>query len=216
MLTAEVRQTGQLIKFAEGWNELTLEQFIKLKDFEQQNADLLKALTDKDREGIDEIYLQMLDFMAGWLAVIGSVDIDLMKQVNAEAVQLLFERLSGFFGQPEETRIDKFKHNGQVYYLPNEWMSNSTYGDYINQKQLEFKSKALEEGDYSTLPFMIALICKRKDEAETLVVEVVEKRAKEFLSLPMSLAYQVFFCLGERSKEWLNTFRIFSGKGTAA
>ncbi len=216
MLTAEVRQTGQLIQFAEGWNELTLAQFIKLKDFELHNADLLKALTDQDREGIDEIYLQMLDFMAGWLAIIGNVDSELMKQVNAETVQLLFERLSGFFGQPEETRVDKFKHNGQVYHLPKEWMSNSTYGDYINQKQLEFKSKALEEGDYSTLPYMIALICKRKDETETLVVEVVEKRAEEFLNLPMNIAYQVFFCLGERSKEWLNSFPIFSGRDTAA
>lgn len=216
MLTAEVRQTGQLIKFAEGWNELTLEQFIKLKDFEHQNADLLKTLTNDDREGIDEIYLQMLDFMAGWLAIIGNVGVELMLQVKAEVVQLLFERLSVFFGQPDETRIDKFKHNGQVYYLPKEWMSNSTYGDYINQKQLEFKSKALEEGDYSTLPYMIALICKQKNEEETLVVDVVEKRAKEFLSLPMSLAYQVFFCLGERSKKWLKTFLISSGRGTAA
>ena len=166
----------------EGWQSITLEQFIELQKGIDKEPDelvlhLCSTLFNQDSELVKKAYkwADLVDF--------------------ANKVMATFDEL------PKREELTKLSLNGVEYYPPSfvsllngDWWSNSTYGQV--QSVMSTINTIEKHKDMSTLPLMFAALFRKK--GEELTDEIIVKREILFSQMTMDKVWQAFFLL----KKW--------------
>jgi len=96
---------------------------------------------------------------------------------------------------------ESFELNGQKYIYPKALklygedipMADEQIVTFAEASDIEVALRYLAEGAVDRFPMLIAIYCRKENEPYDENVSI--QRAKEFLSLPMSVAWDVFFCI---------------------
>lgn len=105
----------------------------------------------------------------------------------------------------ERTNIETFDWQGVTYYLPTTKnilseqrpMANTSAIEFCESADLEIYSKNLEGGKFEVAANITAILCRPLGEKYN--EDLALARAESFKELPMSIIWEVFFCLIELS-----------------
>lgn len=215
--------SGREYRCPETWEEMTIASGIALYKVIESMPEKLRALYEFEgkRNEKDKRYKEIIDAISpddtiknfpSWygdvIACLCGVDPEHIKYV-LPGDRLSFYKtycekfVHGLMGMPVDYQIqniESFHHNGQEYYLPLKKVG--TFGETIPggwMQTIEFTEAAdllvaadkLHKGKVELMPLLIAILCRKKNEKYN--EDVVKKRADEFISLPLSVAWEVLF-----------------------
>jgi hypothetical protein len=188
-----------------GWDDMTIEQAIRLMAIPlPESITDLKAIekwhTDKDH----------INYAAECFEVLSTFDKALIQQTNANDITLLFTMyllplLIDLKAQEPETYkptgIKYFELDKQKYYLPESLkiesqklpMYSSTAVEFVESSNIMSLIADLQEHGIKYLPMLIATYCR--PEGEKYDEAIIQQRSDQFKALPMSAAWEVFFCI---------------------
>lgn len=125
-----------------------------------------------------------------------------LEQLKALALKL--QELVNTAPEVELTNVIEFKE--ELYYLPANFMKESTVIEYLEASQMYKLQEEFSSGQWSALAKVICILLRKKGEKYS---KDLLKREKYFLDIPMDKAYQVaFFFLNriEKLKTVLTTY----------
>lgn len=104
-------------------------------------------------------------------------------------------------------KLDNFEHQGTIYELPKdriiqigldtftEPFANGTVIEFTEVADFEISSKGMEGGRFEMAANIIAILCRPKGEVYNENISL--SRVSKFMTLPMDIVWQVFFCITE-------------------
>ena len=192
------------------WEEVTFSKFLafyKLTQSFKSKEELEEEF--KDKGDSKELYMsldtlksntKMVSFWTG-------ISDDEVAMCDLDEVAKVLKDLTFLNEQYRPIHIDNFTFKDEKYYLPNENMNKSTFGEYVNAEQLELNNKELEAGRLEVMPEQVAILCKK--EGESFVKDDdVDKRAEMFKELDMATIWDVAFFLTKRESLLITSFLI--------
>ena len=210
----KIEINDNVIEVPNSWLEITFEQFIrftKLVNGQKTEKELMEEYEDLD-ESIKslQISIENVNFNTKvacfWSGLteeeIALCEIDQVEQI-IKSVDFLNEKY-----QP--IALDKFKFEGETYYLPNKGMREQNFGTYIEAEQVELNNKRIENGNLDFLPRQIAILCKREGEKPGLIDEAhIKEREKIFNRLDMATVWDVAFFLQQHEARLMTLFLTY-------
>lgn len=203
------------------WEEITLETAIKVMQVYNRFPDNLKALymiaTDEnEKEEADRLEAALSDkeqkkiipaLYAEIFCLLSTVSQEDIKYWNELEIRAMYteyclSKVYGLLLMPVDYKVTaapSFNFKGVDYYYPEtreilgrpKPLSNTTALEFTEVADLELAAKELQGGKYEVAANIISILCRPNGEEYN--EETSLERAKEFLQLPMSIVWEVFF-----------------------
>jgi len=197
------------------WEDLTISDCIKLcsykvpaklkelysKDKLEKYNELYNSFTEKDHIWFAKYYGKVLKIM-----LTDPSDVDYLQWHERVSIYELYCQdyivsLYSEFPNYKPKRIKHFEFKGEKYYLPKTLKLLDNEIPMYKEKALTFVEGAslysaiidLQEKGIDKFPYFIATYCRKIDEKYN--EDNVLLRAGYFHKLPMSIAWEVFFCI---------------------
>ena len=235
----------QKYKIAQNWDEVTVEKFAGyyeiLKDIPEGLRIHYLSLFDKPdkRKEIEDVTAkEAVKFYEATLQYFGNMPPEVSKHcTRASLVQVfvsyLLQLVLGALVAPDikPTPVTKFTFKGVKYTLGEKYMQGRQYVEFAEVSEAEAEpstleafyekqdylgaSKAILEGKWGHLPFMLAVMCRPQGQ-DTYDEDAIDKRMHLFKELPMTVAWGVAFFLQQQSAKRFAEIPSFIRKRQAA
>ena len=176
----ELKIAGQKFKAPYKLTDITLYKYVEylewrdenlptiLKDLEsiegetaeeiiQKRRDRYELITNKEEQELLNFYCLEVGF---WL----DADYKLIRRCDIADVTHVLHLIQNGLQPVEETDYNCFLCKDEIYYLPERLMPNSTFEDYAESCQYEEQMSKLARGEYKVLPYIAAILGRKKDD----------------------------------------------------
>lgn len=179
------------------WVDVSFGKFLGFKK-------LLNSLKLDEDEEIDDIELTLRNLKNNTtiLSFWTGLTEDEISLWDLEDAQKVMSKLNFASEAYQPISISSFKLDEEEFFLPEEFMTKSSFGRYIEAEQLEMQQNLIEKGNFEYLPKQIAILCKKKGEEEKLNDDLIEKRAEKFKKLDMATVWDVGFFLQKLEQKY--------------
>lgn len=179
------------------WVDVNFGKFLGFKK-------LLNSLKLDEDEEIDDIELTLRNLKNNTtiLSFWTGLTEDEISLWDIEDAQKVMSKLDFASEAYQPISISSFKLDEEEFFLPEEFMTKSSFGRYIEAEQLEMQQNLIEKGNFEYLPKQIAILCKKKGEEEKLNDDLIEKRAEKFKKLDMATIWDVGFFLQKLEQKY--------------
>jgi hypothetical protein len=220
----------------EGIHEITLGKFIKFKETVDKakpktliEYEALKDETERrkylDKIEPEEIVNNWTDYYIAFIQYFTGIPDELAVNLEREQISWIYKLISlSILTHQYDENKSQFTHKGETYFYPpaplseftkkKDYMKGTRVIEVIESFQYEKFSAAISTTDWGALPFIIAILCKRKDEQLPLKTDKREHwlvtRKQLFDTLPLSEAFDVAFFLTKQKVISENISPLFS------
>ncbi len=194
------------------WSDPTLSKIIELGTLVNSCPAWLKDLHCEKETELTELQATEFDvFVKKVIGIMSNIPINIVYQTSPIELMalynsVLFKFVYGcmFYPDFKPAGITKFEHKGETYYLPScdkdvvgEPMPcvNISALELCESTDLQNAGREMESGNYTFAANIISILCRKKNEPYD--ENVCKDRANVFLSLPMGIVLEVFFCLDQ-------------------
>ena len=188
----------QEIDIPQGWEDVTFDKFLNFHK-------LLKTILDNEKEEVDDIEktLRNLKDNTRILSFWTELTEEEISMWEMEDAQTVMAKLN--FTQDNYTPISigSFTIGEETFHLPEEFMTKSSFGRYIEAEQLEMQQNLIEKGNLDYLPKQIAILAKKEGEEEKLNDDLIDERAEKFKQLDMATVWDVGFFLQKLEQKYM-------------
>lgn len=189
-----------------------------LKDLESVEGDTEEQVIEKRRDRYEAMTAkeeqELLNFYCSEVAFWLDTETKLIRRCDISDVVHLWQLIQNGLIAKEQTDYSCFELKGDIYYLPERLMQNSTFEDYAESCQYEEQLSKLARGEYKVLPYIAAIICRRKDENDKLEgyddYDVKARSGFFNAHLTANDALQIGFFLRRLSEKSQQSFQIFT------
>ena len=228
------------IKFPDTLKDVTLDQWVEfqneightqpqaMKEFEEaKDHKAQKAILDE--VDTDDIFDTWLPYRLSAIQWWGGIDDDVARKIPMESLNatytILLNILSTFGYDPEQR---SFKHNGAEYHFPilhedpmtktEEAFNDRKMVDIIESMQFEKYATRLGNSDWSAIPYIVGILCRRKDSEgvlESIPLDAeerkvwIEQRAVMMRSLTMDKALTFAFFFAGAKRHYPKTTQLY-------
>lgn len=193
------------VQVPSSWEECSFDKFLKFTNLLEK---ILPKEESKPQTDVEEWEATLQDLkdntkiLSFWLNMseseVGLIDLEVANSIM-NTLGFLSEHYTPI-------NIDSFSIGDEKFFLPENFMKQSSFGRYIEAEQLELQSNMLDKGKMEILPRQIAILCKKEGEVEKLDDALIDKRAKQFESLDMATIWDVGFFLGKLEQKLMINF----------
>jgi len=152
-------------------------------------------------------YAQVVNFWTGLSVdkIMGEVD-----GVGMDISQLttLYNRLQQLCLTPDKTEYTNIiEHNGEAWYLPSQYMKDSTVIEYLESSQFYKLADDLAGHQWGVMGKVMCILVRKENEKYS---RKLMKREEFFLSWTMDKVYQVAFFLTIRMQKLATVFQTYT------
>jgi hypothetical protein len=206
-----------------------------LKDIDTANIKIAEAIELKDNKGlelarkelddatdtIDDIvqYQQIFPYYARVISFFSGLSVPLILGQVADTLGMrvdhltwLYVHTTKIFNQlPEVEYSNVLEVNGEVWYLPQRFMSDSTVIEFAEAAQFQANLSKVENGEWKALAKMMCVLVRKKDEQYS---DKLLKREELFLSWNLLDCWRVAFFLLRRIEVLRLSFQTYTNAQT--
>ena len=189
----------QEIDIPQGWEDVTFDKFLKF-------SKLIKNIfVDDDKEEVDDIEktLRNLKDNTKILSFWTDNTEEEISMWDLEDAHKVMTKLNFTQEEYNPISIGSFTIGEETFILPEELMTKSSFGRYIEAEQLEMQQSLIEKGDLDYLPKQIAILAKKEGEEEKLNDDLIDERAEKFKQLDMATVWDVGFFLQKLEQKYI-------------
>lgn len=206
----------------ENLTEITVAQFVKFHETviqkKPKNLAEYEKLTEKEEKEkfmleieVDEIVSKWNDYYVNSIQFWTEMSDEHAGQLTREQVSWIYNLIQlNISSHKADEKKTQFTHKKETYYFPpaplselsggqKSYMKGSRVIDIIEAFQFDKFSKALSKSDWGALPYLLAILCKKKDEQLPIKSEKREfwivNRKNIMDTLPLSEAFDLAFFL---------------------
>lgn len=211
-------ETGTEINVPSDLKEITLKKYIDflqlvepskpecLKKIDQakDEDELQKAISEIDElitaRHIHPYYIRVICFWSG------NKESDLQDLEVASLVWLYQYLIKLLNDLPEPEYSNVIEVNGELWYLPERYMTNSTVIEYAESAQFQQNMKDLAGGDWQAMAKILCVLVRKKDEVYR---SSLLRRESMFLGWNLADVWRVGFFLLKRSELLQLSFQAY-------
>jgi hypothetical protein len=206
-----------------------------LKDIDTANIKIAEAIELKDNKGlelarkelddatdtIDDIvqYQQIFPYYARVVSFFSGLSVPLILGQVADTLGMrvdhltwLYVHTTKIFNQlPDVEYSNVLEVNGEVWYLPERFMSDSTVIEFAEAAQFQANLSKVENGEWKALAKMMCVLVRKKDEQYS---DKLLKREELFLSWNLLDCWKVAFFLLRRIEVLQLSFQTYTNVQT--
>ena len=197
---------------------IKIAEAIDLKD--NKGLELARKELDEATETIDDIvqyqqifpyYARVISFFSG-LSVPFILGQDGGAGMRLDHIQWLYGQTINIFNQlPDVEYSNVLEVNGEVWYLPERFMSDSTVIEFAESAQFQANLSKVENGEWKALAKMMCVLVRKKDEQYS---DKLLKREELFLSWNLLDCWKVAFFLLRRIEVLQLSFQTYTNVQT--
>lgn len=177
--------------------------------------DYLEFIDDYEPEEENKDLVVWLNYYTKHIAFWTGAEEKLIRKCKAEDIAGVYAVHQNYLAPVENTTFNCFELSGEIYYLPQRFMQNSTIEDFAEANEYEKQLADVMNGQYKALPKVAAVLCRK--EGEGFDDYKVEERAKLFESmLNADDLFQVGFFLLRQSEKLQKDLQIYTTSQTLA
>lgn len=194
----------------------TLEEAENLNDPEERKA-FISTLSTEEIEGA------WFNYYVLYVMYFTELEEDVAGKISKEGILELYNLIYKLL-RVDFVEMESFEHKGDTYYLPKApenyiaktklYMQGSTSIEFITAMQYDKYAQKFGNSDWAVYPYIIATICRKKDEQLPLDVnereQFLESRAKLFKDLTLDKAFNVAFFLLNRKAQLKEYSSLYS------
>ena len=198
---------------------IKIAEAIDLKD--NKGLELARKELDEATETIDDIvqYQQIFPYYARVVSFFSGLSVPLILGQVADTLGMRVDHLTGLyvhttkiFNQlPEVEYSNVLEVNGEVWYLPERFMSDSTVIEFAEAAQFQANLSKVENGEWKALAKMMCVLVRKKDEQYS---DKLLKREELFLSWNLLDCWKVAFFLLRRIEVLQLSFQTYTNAQT--
>ena len=178
-------------------------------------VDYLEFIDDYEPEEENKDLVVWLNYYTKHIAFWTGAEEKLIRKCKAEDIAGVYAVHQNYLAPVENTTFNCFELSGELYYLPQRFMQNSTIEDFAEANEYEKQLADVMNGQYKALPKVAAVLCRK--EGEGFDDYKVEERAKLFESmLNADDLFQVGFFLLRQSEKLQKDLQIYMTSQTLA
>jgi hypothetical protein len=178
-------------------------------------VDYLEFIDDYEPEEENKDLVVWLNYYTKHIAFWTDAEEKLIRKCKAEDIAGVYAVHQNYLAPVENTTFNCFELSGEIYYLPQRFMQNSTIEDFAEANEYEKQLADVMNGQYKALPKVAAVLCRK--EGEGFDDYKVEERAKLFESmLNADDLFQVGFFLLRQSEKLQKDLQIYTTSQTLA
>lgn len=178
-------------------------------------VDYLEFIDDYEPEEENKDLVIWLNYYTKHIAFWTGAEEKLIRKCKAEDIAGVYAVHQNYLAPVENTTFNCFELSGEIYYLPQRFMQNSTIEDFAEANEYEKQLADVMNGQYKALPKVAAVLCRK--EGEGFDDYKVEERAKLFESmLNADDLFQVGFFLLRQSEKLQKDLQIYTTSQTLA
>ena len=178
-------------------------------------VDYLEFIDDYEPEEDNKDLVVWLNYYTKHIAFWTGAEEKLIRKCKAEDIAGVYAVHQNYLAPVENTTFNCFELSGEIYYLPQRFMQNSTIEDFAEANEYEKQLADVMNGQYKALPKVAAVLCRK--EGEGFDDYKVEERAKLFESmLNADDLFQVGFFLLRQSEKLQKDLQIYTTSQTLA
>ena len=178
-------------------------------------VDYLEFIDDYEPEEENKDLVVWLNYYTKHVAFWTGAEEKLIRKCKAEDIAGVYAVHQNYLAPVENTTFNCFELSGELYYLPQRFMQNSTIEDFAEANEYEKQLADVMNGQYKALPKVAAVLCRK--EGEGFDDYKVEERAKLFESmLNADDLFQVGFFLLRQSEKLQKDLQIYTTSQTLA
>ena len=177
--------------------------------------DYLEFIDDYEPKEDNKDLVVWLNYYTKHIAFWTGAEEKLIRKCKAEDIAGVYAVHQNYLAPVENTTFNCFELSGEIYYLPQRFMQNSTIEDFAEANEYEKQLADVMNGQYKALPKVAAVLCRK--EGEGFDDYKVEERAKLFESmLNADDLFQVGFFLLRQSEKLQKDLQIYTTSQTLA
>ena len=178
-------------------------------------VDYLEFIDDYEPEEDNKDLVVWLNYYTKHISFWTGAEEKLIRKCKAEDIAGVYAVHQNYLAPVENTTFNCFELSGEIYYLPQRFMQNSTIEDFAEANEYEKQLADVMNGQYKALPKVAAVLCRKKGEG--FDDYKVEERAKLFESmLNADDLFQVGFFLLRQSEKLQKDLQIYTTSQTLA
>lgn len=178
-------------------------------------VDYLEFIDKYEPEEENKDFVVWLNYYTKHIAFWTGAEEKLVRRCKAEDIAGVFAVHQNYLAPVENTTFNCFELSGELYYLPQRFMQNSTIEDFAEANEYEKQLADVMNGQYKALPKIAAVLCRK--EGEGFDDYKVEERAKLFESMMNADdLFQVGFFLLRQSEKLQKDLQIYTTSQTLA
>jgi hypothetical protein len=186
-------------------SEISISRFIDYLEFIDQY--------EPDEEETNTVV--WLKYYTKHIAFWTGADEKLIRRCKAEDILGVYAVHQNYLVPVENSTFNCFELSGEIYYLPQRFMQESTIEDFAEANEYEKQLTDVLNGQYKVLPKVAAVICRK--EGESFDDYKVEERANLFESMMNADdLFQVGFFLQRQSEKLQKDLQIYMTSQTLA
>lgn len=186
-----------------------------LLDIEEANNKIQEAIELKDKKGleiaqnelnasidvIDDVvkYQQLFPYYARVVSFFSGLDVAIILGTNdgqgmkVEHLEWLYNHITDIFNHlPAIEYSNTIEVNGEKWYLPEQYMTNSTVIEFAEAAQFQSNMSKIENGHWKSIAKVMCVLVRKKDEQYS---DKLLKREELFLSWNLLDCWKVAFFL---------------------
>lgn len=213
---ARMKIANKYYNYPEDWQDIILDKYMTFLKIEMPTG--LHVITaEHEINTWQEQFLELplseqsagVSYMIAILSHFMSIDEAILQQCKLKQVAGLFWRLFKMLHQvPKVSYVETITHNDQTFYLPSEFMQNSTVGDFLEACQLEAQYSKIQNGKFQHLPKLMCILCRRsKNEPYSDALLARESMFKQFT---MENVWRVAFFLQTQNRRLLESLQTYT------
>ena len=212
-------ETGTEINIPSELKEITLKKYIEFLQFvEPTKPECLKKVDKAENEEEREKAIAEIDSLViarqihpYYIRVIcywsGNNENDL-QDLDVASLVWLFQYINNLLNNlPEPEYTNVIEVNGEFWYLPERYMTDSTVIEYAESAQFQQNMKDLAAGDWLAMAKILCVLVRKKDEKYH---SSLLKREKMFLDWNLADVWRVGFFLLKRSELLQLSFQAYT------
>ena len=212
-------ETGTEINIPSELKEITLKKYIEFLQFvEPTKPECLKKVDKAENEEERDKAIAEIDSLViarqihpYYIRVIcywsGNLENDL-QDLDVASLVWLFQYINNLLNNlPEPEYTNVIEVNGEFWYLPERYMTDSTVIEYAESAQFQQNMKDLAAGDWLAMAKILCVLVRKKDEKYH---SSLLKREKMFLDWNLSDVWRVGFFLLKRSELLQLSFQAYT------
>jgi hypothetical protein len=212
-------ETGTEINIPSELKEITLKKYIEFLQFvEPTKPECLKKVDKAENKEEREKAIAEIDSLViarqihpYYIRVIcywsGNNENDL-QDLDVASLVWLFQYINNLLNNlPEPEYTNVIEVNGEFWYLPERYMTDSTVIEYAESAQFQQNMKDLAAGDWLAMAKILCVLVRKKDEKYH---SSLLKREKMFLDWNLSDVWRVGFFLLKRSELLQLSFQAYT------
>ena len=178
-------------------------------------VDYLEFIDDYEPEEENKDLVVWLNYYTKHVAFWTGAEEKLIRKCKAEDIAGVYAVHQNYLAPVENTTFNCFELSGELYYLPQRFMQNSTIEDFAEANEYEKQLADVMNGQYKALPKVAAVLCRK--EGEGFDDYKVEERAALFESkMNADDLFQVGFFLQRQSEKLQKDLQIYTTSQTLA